>query len=115
MKGDQAINNMRKQGLFSGSKQAQEHGITTQTEKILGSGNKTNPGIRLSVKEEEYVLSQLIQKNFDKRRGLSVFNSKTKRLQLMGQYKLGPPIGIYEHKFNQSANIIASPNAARSS
>ena len=57
LKGDQSLNNMRKQGLFSGSKQAYEHGITTQTEKLLGSGNQTNPTIRLTNREEEYVLS----------------------------------------------------------
>jgi hypothetical protein len=68
---------MKKLGMLSGSKQAIENGITTTTEKILGGGTKTNPNIRLSMKEEEYVLSQLMQRNFDKRRGLSVFLSKT--------------------------------------
>ena len=100
---------MRRQGLFSGSEQAKEHGITTQTEKILGSGAQTNPMIRMSVKEEEYVLSQLIQKNFEKRRGLSVFNSKTARLQALGHKQFGPPIGLYEHKFNQSAVVETPP------
>jgi len=33
----------------------------------LGTGAKTNPEIRLNVKEEEYILSQLIQKNYDTR------------------------------------------------
>ena len=41
---------------MSGTKLALENGITTQTEKILKSGNKTNPNIRLSAKEEEYIL-----------------------------------------------------------
>lgn len=98
--GDQAITNMKKQGMLSGSKQAYENGITTQTEKILCSGNQTNPNIRLSAKEEEYVLSQLIQRNFDKRRGLSVFNSKSKRSSLLKAKGLAPPVGIYEHQFN---------------
>jgi len=77
LKGDAILVNMKKLGMLSGSKQAYENGITTQTEKILGSGNQTNPNIRLSAKEEEYVLSQLIQRNFDRRRGLSCFNSKS--------------------------------------
>ena len=46
--------------MLSGSKQAYDNGITTQTEKILCSGNQTNPNIRLSTKEEEYVISQLM-------------------------------------------------------
>lgn len=101
LKGDQAMHIMKKQGMLSGSKQAYENGITTQTEKILCSGNQTNPNIRLSAKEEEYVLSQLIQRNFDKRRGLSVFNSKSKRTTLVKDDKQQPPVGIYEHQFNQ--------------
>lgn len=48
---------MKKLGMLSGSKQAIENGITTTTEKLLGGGTKTNPNIRLSAKEEEYVLS----------------------------------------------------------
>lgn len=51
---------MRKLGMLSGSKQAIENGITTTTEKLLGGGTMTNPSMRLSDKEHEYVLSQLI-------------------------------------------------------
>lgn len=99
--------------MLSGSKQAIENGITTTTEKILGGGTKTNPNIRLSMKEEEYVLSQLMQRNFDKRRGLSVFLSKTQRSNInaqiinmngLEQKKVVPPVGIYEHKFNKKGN-----------
>ena len=70
---DRNVAAMKKLGMLSGSKQAIENGITTTTEKLLGGGTKTNPNIRLSQKEEEYVISQLMQRNFDKRRGLSVF------------------------------------------
>jgi hypothetical protein len=93
---------MKKQGMMSGSKQAIENGITTTTEKLLGGGTMTNPSIRLSEKEQEYVLSQLIQRNYDKRRGIACFNSRTLRSKINGmEYKkVVPPLGIYEHKFN---------------
>lgn len=57
---DRNITAMKKLGMLSGSKQAIENGITTTTEKLLGGGNITNPNIRLSTKEEEYVLSQIM-------------------------------------------------------
>lgn len=47
----------RKFGLLSGSKEAQNHGITTQTETIISAGQKTKPDMRLTRKEEEYVIS----------------------------------------------------------
>jgi hypothetical protein len=93
---------MRKLGLLSGSKHAIENGVTTQTEKIIGGGGKSNPRMQLSYKEEDYVISQLIQKNYDTRRGLSVFKSKTGRSSLIQSQgaKRGaqvPPLGQYEH------------------
>lgn len=66
---------------------------------MLGSGSTTNPNLRLSIKEEEYVLSQLIQRNYDKRRGLAAFRSTTKRPPISGKKHTVPPIGLYEHKF----------------
>jgi hypothetical protein len=54
---DRNVAAMKKLGMLSGSKQAIENGITTTTEKLLGGGTKTNPNIRLSQKEEEYVIS----------------------------------------------------------
>ena len=91
--------------MMSGSRQAYENGITTQTEEILCSGNQTNPSIRLNAKEEEYVLSQLIQRNFDKRRGLSVFTSKSKRSSMLKVDKQAPPVGLYEHEFGQPTGV----------
>ena len=44
------------------------------------------------------MLSQLIQRNYDKRRGMSVFSSKSNRGQFT-KSKPGPPVGIYEHRF----------------
>ena len=56
--------------MKSGSKQAIDNGITTKTENMLGgTTSMTNPQIRLSKHEEDYVLSQLVQKNFEIRRG----------------------------------------------
>lgn len=61
---------MKKLGMKSGSKQAIDNGITTKTENMLGgTTSMTNPQIRLSKIEEDYVLSQLVQKNFEIRRG----------------------------------------------
>ena len=110
---------MKKLGMMSGSKEAQQNGITTQTEKIICGGAKTNPGTRLTTKEEEYVISQLIQKNFDKRRGISVFQSKTQRSKINGfnDKKIIPPIGIYEHQFNKKVdvdNFLKRKNSAKS-
>ena len=101
---DRQVAAMKKLGMLSGSKQAIENGITTTTEKLLGGGTKTNPNIRLSQKEEEYVISQLMQRNFDKRRGLSVFLSKTQRKEINAddKKKVGPPVGIYEHGFKKN-------------
>lgn len=48
LKGEQHQANMVSQKLLSGSKEAQEYGITTKTEMIVGSGCKSNPNIRLS-------------------------------------------------------------------
>ena len=53
---------------------------------------------RLNQREQEYVLSQVIQQNFDKRRGLSVFQSKSARTSFAPKSQ-APPVGIYEHKF----------------
>jgi hypothetical protein len=101
LKDDANVQQMLKLGMMSGSKQAIEQGITTTTELLLGGGKMTNPNIRLSNKEQDYVLSQLMQRNFDKRRGISVFNSKTVRTQINGNdsKKVIPPVGIYEHKY----------------
>jgi hypothetical protein len=100
---------MKKLGLLSGTKHAIEAGITTQTERLLDGGAKTNPGLRLNYKEEEYVLSQLMQKNYDVRKGQAVFKSKTGRCDISG--KKGntsvPPVGLYEHKFGKS-NLVYS-------
>ena len=99
-----AVETMKKLGMMSGSKQAIDNGITTQTENMLGGfASKTNPAIRLTTKEEDYVLSQLIQKNFEHRRGLSIFQSKTGRSKINGyeHKKVIPPVGLYEHKFNK--------------
>ena len=99
-----AIDTMKKLGMKSGSKQAIENGITTKTENMLGgTTSMTNPLIRLSAIEEDYVLSQLVQKNFEIRRGQSIFQSKTKRSKINGfqDKKIIPPIGLYEHKFNE--------------
>jgi len=52
-----ALETMKKLGMMSGSKQAVENGITTVTENMLGGASKTNPTVRLTAKEEEYVLS----------------------------------------------------------
>jgi hypothetical protein len=57
LRDDSQVQNMRKLGMLSGSKQAIENGITTTTEKLLGGGTMTNPATRLSDKEQEYVLS----------------------------------------------------------
>ena len=75
---------MKKLGLLSGTKHAIEAGITTQTETLLGGGAKTNPHLRLNNKEEEYVLSQLMQKNYDIRNSQAVFKSKTGRSKIDG-------------------------------
>ena len=87
---------MKKLGLLSGSKHAIENGVTTTTEQVLGGGGKSNPRMLLNNKEEDYVISQLIQKNFDTRRGLSVFKSKTGRTSFISKARKGtqiPPIG----------------------
>jgi len=98
---------MKKLGLLSGTKHAIEAGITTQTERLLDGGAKTNPGLRLNYKEEEYVLSQLMQKNFDARKGQAVFKSKTGRSKINGAKGNSaiPPVGLYEHKFGNNDNI----------
>lgn len=44
------------------------------------------------------MLSRIIQHNFDKRRGLSVFQSKSARPSFVRRAQAPPP-GIYEHKF----------------
>ena len=45
-----------------------------------------------------------MQRNFDKRRGLSVFLSKTQRKEINAddKKKVGPPVGIYEHGFKKN-------------
>lgn len=91
-----------KLGLRKGNKHAMEQGITTQTEALVEGGAKTNPQLRLSSKEQEYVLGQLMQKNYDIRSGQSVFKSKTGRTTLGGNSLFqAPPVGLYEHKFNK--------------
>lgn len=96
---------MTDQRLLSGTKEAIQYGITTQTEMMIGSGCNSNPKIRLNDEEEKYIISHLIQKNFDKRRGLSAFKSKTKR-SIIGQKKPYvvipnniPPPGFYLPKY----------------
>ena len=89
---------------MSGSKHAIENGVTTQTEKMIGGGGKSNPNLQLNNKEQEYVISQLIQKNYDTRRGLSVFKSRTGRSSLIQGVHRGsqiPPVGQYEHQYNK--------------
>ena len=105
LQAEQAGEKMKKLGLLSGSKNAIENGVTTQTEKVVGGGGKSNPRMQLTQREEDYVISQLIQKNFDTRRGLSVFKSKTGRssiIKTQGSKRSSqiPPIGQYEHQFN---------------
>jgi hypothetical protein len=99
LQGEQTLQNMKKMGMLSGSTQAIEQGITTKTEQILCGGKKTNPQLRLTEKEEEFVLSQLIQMNYDRRRGQSVFKSKTGRSNFTNLKTGAPPVGFYEHKF----------------
>lgn len=105
---------MKKLGLLSGTKHAIEAGITTQTERLLDGGAKTNPGLRLNYKEEEYVLSQLMQRNFDVRKGQAVFKSKTGRCDISG--KKGntsvPPVGLYEHKFGKG-NLMGTKERSK--
>ena len=101
---DQNNQTMKKLGLLSGTKHAIEAGITTQTETLLGGGAKTNPHLRLNNKEEEYVLSQLMQKNYDIRNSQAVFKSKTGRSKIDGNKQfMVPPVGLYEHQFNRGA------------
>lgn len=74
-----------KLGLRKGNKAALDQGITTKTEALVAEGGaKTNPHLRLSSKEQEYVLGQLMQKNYDIRSGQSIFKSKTGRSKLGG-------------------------------
>jgi len=98
---DQNFNNARKLGLLSGTKPAIEQGITTQVETLLGTGAMTNNNVRLSTKEEEYVLSQLMQKNFDARTGQAVFKSLTGRTTFKDKKAgtINPPMGFYEPQF----------------
>lgn len=66
------MNTAHKAQAVLGTTRAEELGITTMSENFLKKG-KTNMKMRLNQREQEYVLSQVIQSNFDKRRGLSVF------------------------------------------
>lgn len=90
---------MKKLGIVTGTQAARDNGITTVSEKVLGSGSATNPNLRLTQKEEEYVLSQLIQRNFEKRRGNAAFRSTASRPDINGKKHVVPPLGLYEHKF----------------
>ena len=72
------LNYAHKPQAIIGTKRATELGITTMSENFLQRG-KSNGKSRLNKREQEYVLSQIIQHNFDKRRGLSVFQSKSAR------------------------------------
>jgi hypothetical protein len=72
------LNDAHKPQAIIGTKRATELGITTMSENFLQRG-KSNGKSRLNKREQEYVLSQIIQHNFDKRRGLSVFQSKSAR------------------------------------
>ena len=56
-RGDTKDENMKKLGIVTGTQAARDNGITTVSEKVLGSGSATNPNLRLTQKEEEYVLS----------------------------------------------------------
>ena len=102
-----AMENARKLGLLSGTKQAIAQGITTKTEIVLGTGAKTNPDMRLNYKEQEYVLSQLLQKNYENRQGFSVFKSKTGRSAFIKSKNNNPPCGFYEQKFENGRNTTS--------
>ena len=58
--------------------------------------------MRLNTKEQEYVISQLMQKNYDNRQGYSSFKSKTIRSTFTDSKSMqnNPPPGLYEPKFN---------------
>jgi hypothetical protein len=76
--------------------------MTLQTEKILSTGAKTGHKLRLNPQEQEYVFTQLMQQNFNKRQGNAVFKSRTMRSTFTDnkQAESNPPPGLYEPKFN---------------
>lgn len=94
----------RNLGIILGSKHANQRGITSKTVTILQTGQQSKPNTRLNPKEQEYLYSKLIQKNFSNRQCHSVFKSKTNR-QTLGQNKQllsNPPPGLYEPQFLKS-------------
>lgn len=95
------VTKAKKMGVLLGSNAANDLGITLKTEKLLQSGKKTQPSLQLNKKEQEYIYSQLIQQNYDKRQGNSVFKSKTVRSTFTDTSKkmTSPPPGLYEPKF----------------
>ena len=102
LKPEQSAINKQMQKVLSGSKEGAKSGITTQTERMVGKGCLSNHAIRLSAIEKDYVISQLMQRNFDKRRGLHIFKSATKRSELNQKKNyVVPPVGFYNQGFYQ--------------
>jgi hypothetical protein len=91
-------------GIILGTRHANERGITSKTENMLNSNSKTAPEVRLNPREQQYVYSKLMQRNFNNRQCHSVFKSQTNRLTLgNNKHQCNPPPGLYEPKFLKSA------------